>query len=134
MTGVWMNDIAAYRMDEAAQRVPCSRRWLQQFLANNPADKAGVPFYYTIGNRKMFTDADIDRIRNFNREIIRCQLSSFPRVKASLRTTMAAGRISASLLTEAHALLGPRLQRELSKIGKTKSNVVALPQKKAQHL
>ena len=44
-----MNDTAAYTMDGAAQRVPCSRRWLQQFLAENPTDKGGVPFYYTVG-------------------------------------------------------------------------------------
>ena len=50
---------AAYSMDEAARRVPCCRRWLQDFLRENPADKAGMPFYYPKGNRKMFTDADI---------------------------------------------------------------------------
>jgi len=127
-----MNDAAAYTMDEAAQRVPCSRRWLQQFLAENPADKAGVPFYYPIGNRKKFTDADIDRIRNFNREIARCQLSSFRREKASRRTTMAAAPTSVSLLTAAQRLTGPRLQRGLSNSGRMTSNVVALPRTKDQ--
>jgi hypothetical protein len=122
-----MNATAAYGMDEAAPRVPCSRRWLQQFLAKNPADKAGVPFYYVIGNRKLFTDADIERIRNFNREIVRCQLNSSRRVKASRRATMDVAPTSASLLTEAHELLGPRLLKELSSSGKTRSNVVAFP-------
>src|SRR5262249_17462859 len=121
-----MNDAAAYSMDEAAQRVPCSRRWLQQFLAENPADKAGVPFYYIIGNRKMFTDADIDRIRNFNREIVRCQLSSSRRARAG-RTTTVAAPTSASLFTEAQALLGHRLQNELLKRGKRTSSVVIFP-------
>src|SRR5262249_6401063 len=126
-----MNDIAAYSMDEAAQRVPCSRRWLQQFLANNPADKAGVPFYYPIGNRKMFTDADINRIRNFNREIVRCQLDSSRRVPVR-KTTSCAGRTSESLLTKAQRLTGKPLRVGSSSNGKRKSNVVSLSQVQAK--
>jgi hypothetical protein len=127
-----MNDAAAYSMDEAARRVPCSRSWLQEFLRENPADKAGMPFYYTIGNRKKFTDADIDRIRNFSREIVRCQLSSSRRARSSRRTTMAAAPTSEYLLTEAQRLTGSKLQRGLSNSGRMTSNVAALPRIKDQ--
>jgi hypothetical protein len=58
-------------MDDAARRLPCSRRWLQKFLSDNPVDHAGRPFYFMIGNRKLFTDADVERIRQFTRETIR---------------------------------------------------------------
>ncbi len=30
---------AGYTMEEAAQLVPCSRRWLQTFIRDNPADR-----------------------------------------------------------------------------------------------
>src|SRR5262249_13657856 len=119
-----------YTMAQAAKQIPCSRRWLQAFLAETPADAGGSPFYYPTGNRKMFTDADIDRIRNFNRDIARCQLSSFRREKASRRTTMAAAPTSVSLLTEAQRLTGSRLQRGLSNSGSMTSNAVALPRTK----
>jgi hypothetical protein len=122
----------AYTMEQATKLIPCSRRWLQGFLATDPTDSGGTPFYYTIGNRKMFTDADIDRIRNFNREIVRCQLSSLRRVKASRRTTMAAAPTSESLLTEAQRLTGSKLQGGFSNSGRMTSNVVALPRTKDQ--
>src|SRR3990167_2728931 len=128
-----MTEVAAYTMDEAAGRVPCSRRWLQKFLADNPADTGGNPFYFPKGNRKMFTDADIERIRQFTREAVRCQLSSSRHARASRRTTMAVAPTLASLLTEAHGLCGPRLQRELSRNGNSTSNVVALKPKAVQH-
>jgi hypothetical protein len=71
----------AYTMEQAAKLIPCSRRWLQGFLAKDPADAGGNPFYYLIGNRKMFTAADIERIRQSTRETARCQLSSSRRVR-----------------------------------------------------
>jgi hypothetical protein len=123
----------AYTMEQAAKLIPCSRRWLQEFLARNPADAGGNPFYYLIGNRKMFTTADIERIRQSTREAERCRLNSSRRARVSRRTTKVGAHISRSLLTEAHTLIGPRLQRELSKNGSAKSNVVALTTK-AKHL
>src|SRR5262245_6264913 len=119
-------------MEQAAKRIPCSRRWLQGFLARNPADAGGNPFYYLIGNRKMFTGADIDRIRQSTREAARWQLNSSRRARSSRRTTMGAAPTSESLLTEAQRLTGSKLQRGLSNSGRMTSNVVALPRTKDQ--
>lgn len=67
----------AHTMEEAAALIPASRRWLQKFLADNPADAGGTPFYFEVGNRKMFTDAGTAR-QNTAR-------TGFPNVEISLK-------------------------------------------------
>ena len=64
-----------FNMDQAAERLGVSRRWLQGFLSTNPTDKGGTPFYTQLGNRKKFTEQDIERILTFNREQVRCLLN-----------------------------------------------------------
>ena len=49
----------ALTMDEAAAELHKSRRWLQDWLRVNPADRYGVPFYSPLGRAKLFSDADI---------------------------------------------------------------------------
>jgi hypothetical protein len=133
MKGQVVSVPVAYTMEQAAREIPCSRRWLQDFLVNKPADAEGNPFFYEIGNRKMFTATDIERIRQSTREDVRCRLSSSRRVRGSRRTTMAVVPTSESLLTEAQRLTGSRLQRGLLNSGNMTSKVVALPRTKDQH-
>lgn len=49
-------------MVEAAKRLGCSRRWLQDWLAHHPVDYRGKPFYSPVGHKKRFTDEDLNRI------------------------------------------------------------------------
>ena len=49
---------AAYTMEEAAALLNVSRRTLQEIVKR-------YPFYYPNGNRKLFTDGDIETIRIF---------------------------------------------------------------------
>ena len=48
---------------EAAKELRMSERWLRGWLASNPVDAKGVPFYIPMGRRKEFEPADIERIR-----------------------------------------------------------------------
>ena len=64
-----------YNIKDAAERLGVSRRWLREFLREHPADKAGVPFYVPIGNRKRFTESDLERILEANRDTERELLS-----------------------------------------------------------
>ena len=52
-----------YDMDQAAWRLHKSRRWLQDWLRDHPADQFGQPFYSPLGRTKTFDDADLVRIR-----------------------------------------------------------------------
>ncbi len=61
---------------QAAQALHRSRRWLQDWLRANPADRYGVPFYAPLGRAKLFGDADIARILDTVREQERCRLNS----------------------------------------------------------
>lgn len=64
-----------YNIKDAAERLGVSRRWLREFLREHPADKAGIPFYVPIGNRKRLTERDLERILEENRETERELLS-----------------------------------------------------------
>jgi hypothetical protein len=64
-----------YNINDAAERLGVSRRWLREFLRKHPADKAGIPFYVPIGNRKRLTERDLERILEDNRETERALLS-----------------------------------------------------------
>lgn len=65
-----------FTFSEAAKQLRMSERWLRDWLAANPVDAKGVPFYIPMGRRKEFEAADIDRIRARIRENEQCRLSS----------------------------------------------------------
>lgn len=71
---------AVYTVDEVAVRLHKSRRWLQSWLRENPADAAGMPYYAPAGRTKLFGEADISRIKSALREHERCRLELSPRV------------------------------------------------------
>src|SRR6266403_3947347 len=75
----------AFTMDEAADELLVSRRWLEYWLADHPVDATGTPFYVPMGRRKTFEQNDIARIRACIREEERCRLSSIG-VKAARPT------------------------------------------------
>ncbi|MGB7692990.1 MAG: hypothetical protein WBM12_08945 [Pseudolabrys sp.] len=47
-------------------------------LRQHPVDKAGVPFYVPIGNRKRFTELDLERILEMKRNVEKDRLLSAP--------------------------------------------------------
>jgi hypothetical protein len=51
-----------YNMDGAAERLHKSRRWLQDWLRDHPADERGVPFYSPLGRTKTFTTMRSDAL------------------------------------------------------------------------
>ena len=67
-----------YNIKDAAERLGVSKWWLQKFLRQHPVDKAGVPFYVPIGNRKRFTELDLERILEMNRNTEKDRLLSAP--------------------------------------------------------
>jgi hypothetical protein len=65
-----------YNIKDAAGRLGVSKWWLQKFLRQHPVDRAGVPFYVPIGNRKRFTERDLERILEMNRNAEKDRLLS----------------------------------------------------------
>jgi hypothetical protein len=68
---------------EAAAELRVSKQWLQYWLAANPVDAAGVPFYVPIGIRKRFEPQDLDRIRSYLRDLEAARLG--PSIKSKAR-------------------------------------------------
>ena len=69
-----MNKLIA--LAEAAAEIGVSKRWLQYWLAANPVDSRGIPFYVPIGRNKRFDVADLGRIKAAIREGEQCRLNS----------------------------------------------------------
>ena|SRR5258708_22702963 len=92
----------ALTLDEAADQLRVSRRWLEYWLADHPVDAAGVPFYYRVGRRRLFETSDIQRIRDFLREKEKTRLRPRPPVTGR-------SNISTELLAElaVSSVLGP---------------------------
>jgi DNA-binding transcriptional MerR regulator len=67
-----------YDIKNAAERLGVSKRWLQKFLRQHPVDRAGVPFYVPFGSRKRFTEKDLERILEMNRNAEIDRLLSAP--------------------------------------------------------
>lgn len=61
---------------DVAKELGMSERWLRGWLAANPMDAKGVPFYTPMGRRKEFIPSDVDRIRSRIRELEQCRLRS----------------------------------------------------------
>src|SRR5262249_23625395 len=71
-----------HTMDEAATLLHKSRRWLQDWLGDHPADRFGNPFFAQLGRTKVFTDDDLNRILAACKEDQRCPSSSTRRVRS----------------------------------------------------
>ena len=71
-----------YDIKDAAERLGVSKWWLQKFLRQHPVDRAGVPFYVPFGNRKRFTERDLERILEMNRSAEKDRLQSAPPIHA----------------------------------------------------
>ena len=116
-------------MAGAAEVLHKSRRWLQDWLRSNPADRYGVPFYSPLGRAKLFSDADITRILETVREQERCRLSSSRRQRRVERHTSPSVAPSLeSTLTEALRLASAGKPLKSAASGKSRSNVVSIEQ------
>ena len=114
-----------YTIDQAAALLRVSRRWLQDWLRDHPADAAGQPFYSPLGRGKTFDDSDLARIRATAREDERCRLNSSRRGKAA-RPTISEAHTVESMLTRAQRRTKKPLRLKSSKSASAKSNVVSL--------
>jgi hypothetical protein len=71
-------------LNEAAGELRVSRRWLEYWLAANPVDAAGVPFYVPMGRSKKFASTDIERMLAHMRMLESARLGQSGKSKARL--------------------------------------------------
>lgn len=87
---------------QAATEIGVSKRWLQYWLADNPVDRAGLPFYIPVGQYKRFEQADCDRIKKAIREAEGCRLKSIGVVNSGI-TVELLGLLAADAAFVAHS-------------------------------
>jgi hypothetical protein len=88
-------------INEAAAILRKGPRWLASWLKVRPIDRYGEPFYHLAGRTKLFTDRDIDRIR----DNLPCPSPYALRDRRNRQVTRYAAPISDRLLSEAQELL-----------------------------
>jgi hypothetical protein len=86
-------------IDEAAAVLRKGPRWLATWLKAHPVDRHGEPFYHLAGRTKLFTDRDIDRIR----ENLPCPSPFARRDRRNRQVTRYAAPISDRLLSDSVA-------------------------------
>ena len=108
--------ITLFTVDDVAQRLHKSRRWLQNFLRGRPIGRLA-------GRTRLFTDSDV--------ALLVQELpgpSSFGRRARVKRHASTSGApISASTLKRALALAGEKSRNSSSARNESRSNVVQLP-------
>src|SRR6266851_8698686 len=86
-----------YTLDDVAERLHKSRRWLQDFVRGRPIGRLA-------GRTRLFTEADVLTLI----EALPCPSSSSSRAKARARISRSEGRTSDGTLTEALRLASER--------------------------
>jgi hypothetical protein len=94
-------DVPYKTVDEAAAVLRKGPRWLADWLKSHPVDRYGEPFYHFAGRTKLFTDRDIDRIR----QNLPCPSPFARRDRRNRQVTRYAAPTSDRLLSEAQELL-----------------------------
>ena len=107
--------VLTYNIKGAAERLGVSKWWLQKFLRQHPVDKAGVPFYVPIGNRKRFTELDLERILEMKRDAEKDRLLSAPPIDTDWR---AQHKAYEGFGNKPDGLLSDRLARALVQLKK----------------
>src|SRR6266403_2009172 len=96
---------AALTLSEAADALHKSKRWLQDWLAKNPTDATGRPFFSQLGRSRVFREADIHRILDATMKAPPCRSNVSRPAPVKRRTGQSAERTSESMWTEAQELL-----------------------------
>jgi hypothetical protein len=86
----------ALTIDEAADELRKSKRWLLEWLRLHPMDSDGEPFYTPVGRDKIFHQSDIARIERALRGKIPCRSNSGRRAPVKRRILKSEERTSES--------------------------------------
>src|SRR6516225_6167665 len=104
--------VALFTVDDVAQRLHKSRRWLQTFLRDRPIGRLA-------GRTRLFTECDVLRLI----EELPCPSSSGRRARVKRRTTTSGAPTSGSTLKRALVLAGEKSRKNFSARSETTSNV-----------
>jgi hypothetical protein len=94
--------VSVHSLDEVAQQLGKSPRWLRKWLRDHPRDQEGRPLFGAAGRTMVFSDRHVERLL----EALPCPSKSSPPATRKRETYMSGGTISESLLTKAAALTG----------------------------
>ncbi len=83
-------------VNEVAEALRKTPRWLREWLRAHPADPDGEPYYTPVGRNKIFHETDIARIELALRGEMKCRSNSGRRAPAKRRTTKYEGPTSES--------------------------------------
>jgi hypothetical protein len=86
----------AQTLQEAAEQLRKSPRWLQDWLRTNPMDREGEPYYTPVGRDKIFHECDIARIERALRGELQCRSNSGRRARVKRRISKSAELTSGS--------------------------------------
>jgi hypothetical protein len=89
-------------LDDVAKIIHKSRRWLREWLRDNPRDAYDRPLYVMAGRTMLFTDQHVKRLL----ESLPCRSRSPLPATSGRRTSISGARTSVSEWTRAAELIG----------------------------
>jgi hypothetical protein len=93
-------------LEQVAEELHTTPRWLREWLRTHSVDQHGEPFYTPVGRDKIFRQTDLDRIELTLREEVKCRSHSGRRGKAKRRISKSEASTSDALLKRAAELTG----------------------------
>ena len=101
-------------IEQVANALHVTVRWLQEWLRAHPVDAMGEPYCTPVGRKRLFHPSDITRIEQSLRGEIKCRYTSGRRAPAKALPTKSVARTSESAWNEASALLNSPSLKGLS--------------------
>ena len=112
-------------IEQVANALHVTVRWLQEWLRAHPVDAMGEPYCTPVGRKRLFHPSDITRIEQSLSGEIKCRYTSARRAPAKARIGKSVAPTAESALSRVADLLGDPSLKTISSASSGASRITA---------